>query len=196
MDFQLAETLWVRKFPAEMDEVARIEPNTGVRTDGELHEVPWPPLTSEKIIAAKEIAAEWDLHPELVPIMGDFHNLVCLDYRTTEPQVAIVNDDRTEIVRFENARKFLDAIEVIPAKPGRFERRGRRSFGFLGSSGHPTPPQAPTALRRSRRSYRRLPPATRPDALQNHLHWPQGTPKPAHKQLLCEALRTLLVRSL
>ncbi len=45
--------------------------------------------------------------------MGDFHDLICLDYRSgVEPSVTMIDDARKERAIFESIDGFLDAPKV------------------------------------------------------------------------------------
>ena len=114
------EARWKVKLPDEIETIRSIEPNQSVVTERGPVDLPWPPLSHEEIIQAKETARDWQLKREYVPIMGDMHDLVCLDYSLTgEPEVVVVDDDRNELARFSSLRHFLDALTDTGIEPKR-----------------------------------------------------------------------------
>ncbi|MFD1157673.1 SMI1/KNR4 family protein [Roseovarius aestuarii] len=106
-----AESRWNVKLPEEIEAIGSIEPSQGVVTEaGPIH-LPWPPLSFDEIARTKETAQDWQLNRNYVPIMGDMHDLVCLDYSLSkEPEVVVVSDDRNELARFTSLRHFLDSL--------------------------------------------------------------------------------------
>ncbi len=79
--------------------------------------LPWPPLSASEIASAKDTAKDWQLNENHVPIMGDFHDLVCLDYsQLSEPETIIIDDDRKEIARFSSLKQFLNSLVVLERK--------------------------------------------------------------------------------
>lgn len=114
MNFQEAGKRWGIEFPEEMENVSRIDPGKGVLIGGQPVGLPWPPLSATEISTAQKVAADWQLPPNFIPIMGDFHDLVCLDYsRKNNPGVVIINDAREELVRFESLKIFLQSLVIV-----------------------------------------------------------------------------------
>jgi hypothetical protein len=72
--------------------------------------VPSSPLSTESIVAALKVAEEWDLPAGIVPFLGDFHDVICLDYRrSTEPSVTVLDDARQARCKFPSFDAFLAA---------------------------------------------------------------------------------------
>ena len=85
--------------------------------DGEILRLPFPPLTFQQIAEAKAVADDWEIPEGLVPIIGDFHDLVCLDYRRSEgPSVVLIDDDRNEMPLFGSLDEFCEALCVVPER--------------------------------------------------------------------------------
>lgn len=63
-----------------MEKLAKIGPDTHVVVNGCKMSLPRLPLNPAKFVTAIDVAPDWELGPENVPVMGDFHDLVCLRY--------------------------------------------------------------------------------------------------------------------
>jgi hypothetical protein len=115
MNFRETEKTWGYEFPAELEKLDQVEPNQGVLINNALVVLPWPPLSETEIISAHDVASDWNLKPNFVPVMGDFHNLVCLDYSNPScPEVVIINDRRKELVRYKSLSNFLLSLVNLP----------------------------------------------------------------------------------
>ncbi len=111
MSLEKVEARWNIELPMEMEAVSRIEPNQGVMVGGKPVVLPWPPLSPDLIATAKDTTQDWQLDRNHVPIMGDFHDLVCLDYSGSDnPEIVIIDDDRNELARFETLKQFLGSL--------------------------------------------------------------------------------------
>ena len=114
MDCKFAERKWGVTLPTEIDAIIRIEPGLGVQVDGATIPLPWPPLKPSEIANSFDTASDWELPGKHIPVMGDFHNLVCLDYSLVgEPAVVILNDNRRPIARYANSKLFLQALSRL-----------------------------------------------------------------------------------
>ncbi|RYD64818.1 MAG: hypothetical protein EOP83_08845 [Verrucomicrobiaceae bacterium] len=84
---------------------------------GEMVRLPFPAFTLQQMVDAKLVAGDWEIADGLVPIMGDFHDLVCLDYRrAAEPVVILLDDDRNETALFDSFDEFFSALCVAPER--------------------------------------------------------------------------------
>lgn len=115
MQYQEAEKKWGIIFPPEIKEVGSIGADRGVLIGDKPTTLPWPPMSPSEVCSAKDVANDWGLAASFVPIMGDFHNLVCLDYTNLQnPELVIINDDRKELIRYESINEFLHALITMP----------------------------------------------------------------------------------
>ncbi|NKI68709.1 hypothetical protein GN109_04685 [Collimonas pratensis] len=113
-----AITNWRLPIPDEAEKFLSIEPNKCVATSGQVLALPWPPLTPSEIANSASVATDWGLHQGLVPVMGDFHNLVCLSFVTEgAPSVVIINDERIELACFSSISEFLNGIKPYDSAP-------------------------------------------------------------------------------
>lgn len=113
------ESAWGIKLPSRFGAVDDIPWNAMRLPDGQHFRPPWPPLSSHEIIAARALAEDWQIPPCLVPFMGDFHDLICLDYRErSTPAVVYVDDERSTRMLFTSFESFLDGrIELSEEEP-------------------------------------------------------------------------------
>jgi hypothetical protein len=114
MEYSEAEKKWGYEFPDELERIARLEPNQGVLINNQPVSLPWPPLSDLEISSAYDIAADWNLRSSFIPIMGDFHDLVCLDYaESSHPEVVIINDNRQVLIRYKSLNCFFRSLVII-----------------------------------------------------------------------------------
>ena len=114
MDYREAEKKWGVAFPAGIERIGRKEANRGVMIDNQATSLPWPPLSASEILLARDAATDWKLEPAQVPVMGDFHDLVCLDYtKSDNPEVIIINDEREILVRYTSLEQFLRSLIIV-----------------------------------------------------------------------------------
>jgi len=91
-----------------MDELAKIGPGMCIVENGGELSLPWPPLTPAEIISAVDVAPDWGLASGTVPVMGDFHDLVCLRYEGVRFMgVVVMDDDRSTLASFSSIYEFL-----------------------------------------------------------------------------------------
>jgi hypothetical protein len=115
MKFREAEKKWGYEFPAELEKIRQLEPNQGVLINNALVVAPWPPLSETEITSAHDVALDWNIKQSYVPIMGDFHDLVCLDYSNNScPEVVIINDLREELICYKSLNNFLLSLVNLP----------------------------------------------------------------------------------
>lgn len=81
--------------------------------DGHEYRCPGFLLNCSEIVSAKTTAEDWEIRQGLVPFMGDFHDLLCLDYRSNaEPSITLLDDARNEKKIFESIDGLLDAPKI------------------------------------------------------------------------------------
>jgi hypothetical protein len=102
---------WGLVFPPEMEELAKIGPDMCIVVNGSELPLPWPPLTPLELISAVDVALDWELAPGIVPVMGDFHDLVCLRYEGARCMgVVVIDDDRAILASFASVSEFLHCV--------------------------------------------------------------------------------------
>lgn len=119
-ELECIEATWAVKLPNRFSELFDRMPNAthAKLGTGELFHLPFSLLEPSEIVSASDVAADWDLPNKVVPIIGDFHDLVCLDYRSgTDPRVISLNYVREERFLFETLDGFLDALTAEPEEP-------------------------------------------------------------------------------
>ena len=117
MTYDFASTAWGVSLPAELAELESVSPQSCLEVGGELIRVPWPPLSPKEIADAASIAMDWEIPAGCVPVMGDFHDLVCLLFISAAPEVVLLNDSRETLARFPSISAFLAAITPCPDTP-------------------------------------------------------------------------------
>lgn len=110
--YSAAIAQWNLPIPDSAEALSLIEPQSYVETSNGPIDVPWPPLSFIEIANAAALAEDWQIPTGFVPVMGDFHGLVCLAFENeSTPQVVLINDDRVELARFPSIEKFIAAIQ-------------------------------------------------------------------------------------
>jgi hypothetical protein len=64
---------------------------------------------AEIVGVSRELRAEWEVPPQLVPFYGDWHDLICLD--EVSGAVVYLDDDRLECIRWPSSGEFLAALQ-------------------------------------------------------------------------------------
>lgn len=106
------EALWCLPIPSEVETLLKIDPCSYVLFKEERVRVPWPPFTPDEIARARNVADDWEIPKNHVPLMGDFHDLVCLSFDNFDtPHVVIINDERVELARFASIKEFITHIQ-------------------------------------------------------------------------------------
>ncbi|MEM7625778.1 MAG: SMI1/KNR4 family protein [Planctomycetota bacterium] len=114
-DLLAIETRWEVKLPSNFASIYAQEWDAIHRPDASIFSFALPALEPDKIINAKETVEEWDIPRHLLPFAGDFHDLLCLDYRSSKnPSVVYLNDSREIISLCNNFQTFLDSIFLKP----------------------------------------------------------------------------------
>ena len=114
-----AERKWSVLLPQRLDSFTNESRDACQMIDGEIVPLPSPPLSFEAIAQTRLVAEDWKIPTGLVPIMGDFHDLVCLDYRrSSQAAVVLLDDERNERALFDSFDGFLDALCTAPASTG------------------------------------------------------------------------------
>ena len=122
MDADLAaiETAWQIRLPPNFNVLNSIEWDAVRLPTGDVFVVHGELLTARNIVAARETADDWNIPLGLLPIIGDFHDLICLDYRNgPEPKVVVINDARQEQSLFPDFAAFLAARFLRTDSPHR-----------------------------------------------------------------------------
>lgn len=106
-----AALAWGVVFPSGMEEIAKIGPGKYIVVNGCDMLLPWPPLNPTELISAVDVAPDWELASGTVPVMGDFHDLVCLHYEGVRfLGVVVINDDRSILASFSSISEFLHCV--------------------------------------------------------------------------------------
>lgn len=112
--FNSVESAWGIKLPSRFLELYDHDGwHMIALPNGQEFQCPMSLMLCSEIVSAKGTADDWQIAPGLVPFMGDFHDLICLDYRSgVEPSVTMIDDARNERAIFESIDGFLDAPKV------------------------------------------------------------------------------------
>jgi hypothetical protein len=70
---------------------------------------------AEIVGATRELRADWEVPPQLLPFYGDWHDLLCLDEGSGE--VVYIDDDRRELFRWPSSGEFLAALQRREEEP-------------------------------------------------------------------------------
>jgi hypothetical protein len=116
-DIRETEQVWGVTLPEELKSFVNDTRDACRKENGEIINLPFPPLTFTQIIAVHSIAQDWNIRAGLVPIMGDFHDFVCLDYRDDAiPVVVLIDDYRNERTLFNTFGEFFTALCLAPER--------------------------------------------------------------------------------
>jgi len=130
-EYERLSERWKLPIPDEAAAFLAIKPSAHVEAAGQMFSVPWPPLTPDEILGAAAVADDWEILVNYVPVMGDFHDLVCLAFEPgAPPQVVILNDSRIELARFATIGAFVESISY-PDEPKRSTEDIIRSKSWL-----------------------------------------------------------------
>lgn len=103
------EKTWSVRMPERFAELySESEWDSLQLANGSVFAVPWPILTAEQIIEAYDLREDWDIPNSIVPIIGDFHDLIGINYSTERPSVVFLNDARDSLCLFDDFDSFLD----------------------------------------------------------------------------------------
>ena len=112
------ESTWHVTLPSGFDDLqAEVEWNALRLPDGSVYRVPWPILTSKQIVGAFQLREDWQLPDAFVPLIGDFHDLVGLDYSEGSPTVIALDDARRTRRLFDDFDGFLAARFLADETP-------------------------------------------------------------------------------
>ena len=104
------ESTWRIALPVRFTELQTEQDWDALRLpDGSIYKVPWPVLSPKQIVDAFDLREDWQLPDKFVPLIGDFHNLVGLDYSVRSPSVNALNDARESRQLFDDFDTFLSA---------------------------------------------------------------------------------------
>jgi hypothetical protein len=81
-----------------------------------VYKVPWPVLTPKQI-GAFNLREDWQLPDAFVPWIGDFHDLIGLDYSAASPSIIALNDARESQHLFDDFDAFLTARFLVDEPP-------------------------------------------------------------------------------
>jgi hypothetical protein len=96
LTFDEAGQVWGISLPADIAMLSALPADACILSGNHERSIPWPPLSPDEIASAFSVASDWDLQQGMVPVMGDFHDLVCLRYNNGDLiEVVIIDDDRT-----------------------------------------------------------------------------------------------------
>lgn len=117
MTYEFAFEAWGVSLPDQLVKLQSVEAGSCVEVNGEMIPVPWPPLSPSEIADTAAIATDWEIPADCVPVMGDFHDLVCVLFASDPPEVVLLNDARQTLAHFSSIGAFLAAITLCPDKP-------------------------------------------------------------------------------
>jgi hypothetical protein len=80
MTLDEAGRVWGVQLPRDITALSTLPSDACIVTGGCELPFPWPPLSPDQIASAAAVAGDWELGLGMVPVMGDFHDLVCLCY--------------------------------------------------------------------------------------------------------------------
>ena len=116
MDYSHAFQLWKIEPPPWLAQLLAI-PDDQELCLGELQfALPAPFLTPQEIANAHALLADWEIAGTLVPLAGDFHDLLCLDAATPGTPIVLLNDARQELARFDGYEDMRRCLRT--AQPG------------------------------------------------------------------------------
>jgi hypothetical protein len=113
MNYVAAFQLWKTKPPPFFERLLSISAGYELRVGDECLRLPWPFFTPEEMISAFPIKSDWEIPDHLVPIAGDFHDLLCVDASTQRNEIVVLNDSREELVRFRSFEEIVACLRAV-----------------------------------------------------------------------------------
>lgn len=130
MDYSIPFKLWNVPPPSFIDALISISADKEFLVKGSRVSIPWPFFTPQQMVNAFSILDDWEIPKNLVPISGDFHDLLCIDIENSG-EIVVLDDSRIEIVRFSSADELMNSLQVSESEyseKGIIERKSW--FGF------------------------------------------------------------------
>ena len=116
MDYSHAFQLWKIEPPPWLAQLLAIPADQELCLGGSRFALPTPFLTPQEVANAHALLADWDIASKLIPLAGDFHDLLCLDAATPGADIVLLNDARQELARFDDYDDLRRCLRT--AQPG------------------------------------------------------------------------------
>lgn len=121
MDYTSAFQLWKIEPPPWLAQLLAIPADQELCLGDIRLAMPTPFFTPQEVANAHALLADWEIASKLVPLAGDFHDLLCLDAATSGGHIVLLNDARQELARFDgydDLRRCLRAAQPGPDTDG------------------------------------------------------------------------------
>jgi hypothetical protein len=116
MTFDEAGRVWGVQLPHDIKVLSTLPPDVCIVTGGRELPLPWPPLSPDQIASAAAIAGDWEFGLGIVPVMGNFHDLICLRFvQGVLNEVVIIDDARTIQASFPTLTELVRATKTASA---------------------------------------------------------------------------------
>ena len=116
MDYSHALQLWKIEPPPWLAQLLAIPADQELCLGGSRFALPTPFLTPQEVANAHALLADWEIAGKLIPLAGDFHDLLCLDAATAGADLVLLNDARQELARFDGYDDLRRCLRT--AQPG------------------------------------------------------------------------------
>jgi hypothetical protein len=111
MNYQTAFGLWNVLPPSFIDEIKAIPADQELIVNGLRHSIPWPTLSPEELVSAFHLLDDWEIPKHLIPIAGNFHDLLCVDISQNN-EIVVLDDSRDEVVRFHDIAQLVKSLRT------------------------------------------------------------------------------------
>lgn len=121
MDYSHAFQLWKIEPPSWLAQLLAIPDDQDLCLGDIRFALPVPFLTPQEVANAHALLADWEIVGKLIPLAGDFHDLLCLDAATAGADIVLLNDARQELARFDgydDLRRCLRTAQPAPNTDG------------------------------------------------------------------------------
>lgn len=112
------ESTWGIRLPSGFHELhSEADWNALRLLDGQVLKVPGHALSAKEIVDAFEVREDWQLPGTFLPLVGDFHDLIGLDFSSDPPRVVALNEERSSQFLFADFDAFLAARFLADESP-------------------------------------------------------------------------------
>lgn len=112
MDYSIPFRLWNVLPPSFIDVLCTIPADKEFLVEGSRISIPWPFFTPQQMVDTFTILDDWEIPKNLIPIAGDFHDLLCIDTAKSD-EIVILDDSRNETLRFSSIEQLMNSLETV-----------------------------------------------------------------------------------
>lgn len=112
MDYSIPFRLWNVSPPSFIDVLSTIPADKEFLVEGNRISIPWPFFTPQQMVDAFTIRDDWGIPKNLIPVAGDFHDLLCIDTEKSD-EIVVLDDSRNETLRFSSIEQLMNSLGTL-----------------------------------------------------------------------------------